>query len=188
MMDIAAEFGFKIRSFHHAVEAYKIADRLAREGVSVSTWVDWWGFKMESYDGVRENVALVEAAGGRPILHSDSDVEVRQLNQEAAKAWAAGRRLGLKALSENDVLRWVTANPAWALGVDAMTGTLEVGKMADVVVWDGPVFSTYSKPELVYVDGALAFDTAVGKGTDISIGTAVLPSGADLPSAVTVSP
>ncbi|MDP2340682.1 MAG: amidohydrolase [Deltaproteobacteria bacterium] len=175
MMDVANEFGFKIRSFHHAVEAYKIADRLAKEQVAVSTWVDWWGFKMESYDGVRENAALVHAAGGRAILHSDSDVEVRQLNQEVAKAWAAGRRLGLPPITENDALRWVTANPAWALGVEMQTGTLEIGKMADVVVWNGPVFSTYSKPELVYVDGTLAFDTTVGRETDISIGTSVLP-------------
>jgi len=173
MMDIAKEFGFHIRSFHHAVEAYKIADRLAQEGVSVSTWVDWWGFKMESYDGVRENLAMVAAAGGRAIVHSDSEVEIRQLNQEAAKGWAAGKRLGIE-LTENDVLRWNTANPAWALGVDDQTGTLEEGKMGDVVVWSGSPFSTYSKPELVYVDGALAFDGKVTP-TDISIGTDVLP-------------
>ncbi len=176
MMDVAQEFGFKIRSFHHAVEAYKIADRLAREGVSVSTWVDWWGFKMESYDGVRENAALVHAAGGRAILHSDSDVEVRQLNQESAKAWAAGRRLGITGITENDVLRWTTANAAWALGVDEQTGTLEAGKMADVVVWSGSPFSTYSKPELVYVDGTLAYDSKrPPPQTDIGVGTAALP-------------
>ena len=170
MMDIAREFGFKIRSFHHAVEAYKIADRLAAEGVAVSTWVDWWGFKMESYDGVRANLALVQAAGGRPVVHSDSDVEIRQLNQEAAKGWAAGKQLGLD-ISENDVIRWNTANPAWALGIDDQTGTLEKGKMADVVVWSGSPFSTYSKPELVYVDGALAYDAKVGPAkTDVLIG------------------
>jgi imidazolonepropionase-like amidohydrolase len=178
MMDLAKEFGFKIRSFHHAVEAYKIAPRLAGEGVSVSTWVDWWGFKMESFDAVRENVALVHEAGGRAILHSDSDVEIRQLNQEAAKAWAAGERLGVAGLDETTALRWVTANPAWALGIDGDTGTLEPGKRADVVVWSGSPFSTYSRPERVYVDGALAFDLAhpAERRTDIMVGTSLAPA------------
>jgi imidazolonepropionase-like amidohydrolase len=178
MLDLAEEFGFKIQSFHHAVEAYKIADRLAAEGVSVSTWVDWWGFKMESFDAVRENVALLQAAGGRPILHSDSAVEVRQLNQEAAKAWAAGRRLGVDGLGEDVALRWITANPAWALGIDGQTGTLEQGKRGDVVVWDGSPFSTYSRPVAVYVDGALAFDAGdpLQRKTDIMIGTSDVPA------------
>ena len=173
ILDVAAEFGFKIRSFHHAVEAYKIAPRLAREDVAVSTWVDWWGFKMEAFDSVRENAALVHAAGGRAILHSDSDVEIRQLNQEAAKALAAGRRLGL-AISDNDALRWITANPAWAIGVDGVTGTIEPGKMADLVVWNGSPFSTYSKAEQVYVDGVLVVDHGIATATDIGIGTAPL--------------
>ena len=157
MLDVAAEFGFKIRSFHHAVEAYKLADRLATEDVSVSTWVDWWGFKMESLDGVRGNIAILEAAGARPIVHSDSETEIRQLNQEAGKALAAGRALGLH-IDENEALRWITANPAWALDVDAVTGTIEPGKMADVVIWSGDPFSVYSKPEQVFVDGVLVVD------------------------------
>ena len=177
MLDLAEEFGFKIHSFHHAVEAYKIADRLSAEGVAVSTWVDWWGFKMESFDAVRENVALLQAAGARPILHSDSEVEVRQLNQEAAKAWAAGRRLGLEGLNEDVALRWITANPAWALGIDGQTGTLERGKRGDVVVWDGSPFSTYSRPVFVYVDGAVAFDAAHpdARQTDVMVGTSDVP-------------
>jgi imidazolonepropionase-like amidohydrolase len=178
MLDIASEFGFKIHSFHHAVEAYKLADRLAVEGVAVSTWVDWWGFKMESFDAVRENVALLQAAGARPILHSDSDVEVRQLNQEAAKAWAAGRRLGVAGLDEDVALQWISANPAWALGIDSQVGTLETGKRGDVVVWDGSPFSTYSRPMAVYVDGALAYDHAHPdeRRTDVMIGTAPAPA------------
>jgi len=177
MLDIAEEFGFKIQSFHHAVEAYKLADRLAAEGVSVSTWVDWWGFKMESFDAVRENVALLQAAGARPILHSDSDLEVRQLNQEAAKALAAGRRLGVGGLDEDVALRWITANPAWALDIDAAVGSLSVGKRGDVVVWDGSPFSTYSRPVAVYVDGALAFDAArpAERRTDVMVGTSRVP-------------
>jgi imidazolonepropionase-like amidohydrolase len=171
MLDVADEFGFTIRSFHHAVEAYKLADRLAEKGVSVSTWVDWWGFKMESLDAIRANVAILEAAGARAIVHSDSESEVRQLNQEAAKALAAGRQLGL-TLNENQALRWITANPAWALGIDAQTGTLEVGKMADVVVWSGSPLSTYANVEQVYVDGALVVDGGRAIATsDIDIAT-----------------
>ena len=174
MLDVADEFGFQIRSFHHAVEAYKIAPLLAARGVSVSTWVDWWGFKMESLDAVRGNVAILQEAGARAIVHSDSDVEIRQLNQEAAKALAAGRELGV-TLTENDALRWITANPAWALGVLEQTGTLEVGKMADVVIWNGSPFSTYSKPEQVYVDGVLVVDGSLAlHDVDIDIGTAPL--------------
>jgi imidazolonepropionase-like amidohydrolase len=178
MLDLAEEFGIKIRSFHHAVEAYKIADRLAREGVSVSTWVDWWGFKMESFDSVRENVALLHEAGGRPILHSDSDVEIRQLNHEAAKAWAAGQRLGVPGLTEDAALRWITANPAWALGIDDQVGSLQPGKRGDVVVWDGTPFSSYSRPLQVYVDGALAFDAAAPaeRRTDVMVGTSLAPA------------
>jgi imidazolonepropionase-like amidohydrolase len=177
MLDVAEEFGFKIRSFHHAVEAYKLADRLAHEGVSVSTWVDWWGFKMESFDGIRENVALLHEAGGRPILHSDSDVEIRQLNHEAAKALAAGQRLGVAGLNEDTALRWITANPAWALGIDDQVGSLAPGKRADVVVWDGPPLSVYSRPVRVYVDGALVFDAADPhpRRTDIMVGTSLAP-------------
>lgn len=157
VLDVAREYGYHVRSFHHAVEAYKLADRLAAEDVAVSTWVDWWGFKMESLDGVPQNVALVQRAGGRPILHSDSAIEMRRLNQEAAKARAAGARFGLTA-SDDEVLRWVTANPAWALGIEQDTGTLEKGKRADVVVWSGNPFSVYTRAQQVLVDGAVVYD------------------------------
>jgi imidazolonepropionase-like amidohydrolase len=155
MLDLAKEFGFKIRSFHHAVEAYKLAPRLAQENVAVSTWVDWWGFKMEAFDGVPQNVAMVAQAGGRPILHS----EVRRLNQEAAKARTAGAQFGLQ-FSDDQVLRWVTANPAWALGIDDKVGTLEVGKMADVVLWNRDPLSVYALAQMVFVNGALVYDRA----------------------------
>ena len=173
VLDVAAEFGFKIRSFHHAVEAYKIAPRLAANDVAVSTWVDWWGFKMEAFDSIRENAALVHAAGARAIIHSDSEVEIRQLNQEAAKALAAGRRLGL-TITDNEALRWITANAAWALGIDDVTGTLQPGRMADVVVWSGSPFSTYSRVEQVYVDGVRVVADGRARDTDITIGTAPL--------------
>ncbi len=179
VLDVAREYGYHVRSFHHAVEAYKLADRLAAEDVAVSTWVDWWGFKMEALDGLPQNVALVKRAGGRPILHSDSPTEIRRLNQEAAKARAAGLRFGLEA-SDDEVLRWVTVNPAWALGIDADVGTLEQGKRADVVVWSGNPFSVYSLAQQVLVDGAVVYDRAnhVVPLSDFELG---LVDGKDVP-------
>jgi imidazolonepropionase-like amidohydrolase len=159
VLDLAKEFGFKVRSFHHAVEAYKLADRLAAEGVAASTWVDWWGFKMEAFDGLPQNVALLQRAGARAIMHSDSATEIRRLNQEAGKARAAGRRFGLDS-TDDEVLRWVTANPAWALGIEKEVGTLEQGKRADVAVWNGNPFSVYTLAQQVLVDGELVYDRA----------------------------
>lgn len=157
MIDIAKEFGYKIRSFHHGVEAYKIADVLAREGISASLWADWGGFKMEALDGIRGNLAIVSAAGARAIVHSDDPSGSQRLNQEAAIGMAAGRALGVK-VSEEDAVRWVTANPAWALGLEDKVGTLDVGKNADVVLWSGNPFSVYTRAEKVWIDGALMYD------------------------------
>src|SRR6266705_1951234 len=157
MIDLAHEFGFKIRSFHHAVESYKIADLLAKEGTSVSVWADWWGFKEEAMDGVQQNAALNQQAGGRPIVHSDDPGGIQRLNQEAAKAMYAGQRAGIP-ITRDQAMRWITVNPAWAIGLDSIVGTLEPGKMADVVVWSGDPFSVYSKAVQVYNDGWLAYD------------------------------
>ena len=157
MIDIAKEFGYKVTAFHHAVEAYKIADVLAANGICADMWADWWGFKMEAFDGIRENIALVEKAGACAIVHSDSAEGIQRLNQEAAKAMAAGNRMGMH-LKEEDAIRWLTMNPAKSLGIDKQTGSLEPGKMADVVVWSGNPFSVYSRAEKVYIDGALAYD------------------------------
>ena len=157
MIDLGHEFGFKIRSFHHAVESYKIADLLAREGVSVSVWADWWGFKEEAMDGVLENAALNQQAGGRPLIHSDSPSGIQRLNQEAAKAMYAGQRAGIP-ITRDQALRWVTVNPAWTLGLDSIVGTLEPGKMADVVIWSADPFSVYAKALQVYNDGWLVYD------------------------------
>ena len=156
-LQMADEFGLKIRSFHHALEAYKIRDILAEKSVSVSTWADWWGFKMEAYDGIPENAAMVHAAGGLPIIHSDSAIGIQRLNQEAAKAMHSGRRAGL-TITENDALRWITYNAAWALGIEGEVGTLEVGKRADVAVWDNNPFSVYASARWVFVDGLLRYD------------------------------
>ena len=97
MIEIAKEFGYKIAAFHHAVEAYKIADVLAANGICAAIWADWWGFKMEAFDGIRENAALVEEAGACAVIHSDSAEGIQRLNQEAAKAMAAGNRMGMTA-------------------------------------------------------------------------------------------
>src|SRR4029453_16782461 len=121
MMDLAKEFVFHIRSFHHVVEGYKIADVLAKQDVAASVWADWWGFKMESFDGVRENAALIQKAGARAIIHSDSEDTTQRPTQEAAKAMYAGIRAGLGTTRE-EAIRWLTANPAWALGIDSTTG------------------------------------------------------------------
>ncbi|MFN3201999.1 MAG: amidohydrolase [Bradymonadia bacterium] len=151
-LQLAREFGYSIRSFHHAVEAYKISDVLAKANVSVSTWADWWGFKIEAYDAVEQNLALVHAAGGRAILHTDSPEGIQRMNQEAAKGLYAGRRAGLK-ITEDEALQWLTLHPAWALGIHEQTGTLEKGKMADVVIWDGHPFSVYTRAQYVFIDG-----------------------------------
>ena len=171
MLDLAYAFNFKIRAFHHAVEAYKIADRLAAAGVGVATWANWWGFKMESFDGIRENVGMLTQAGVMTALHSDSEVEIRSLHQEAAKAQAASRQAGI-AIDDNTALRWLTANPARLLGIDGQTGTLEVGKMADVVLWDHHPFSVYARPAMVWIDGEVVFDRKDGLGvpSDFELG------------------
>jgi len=177
MLDLAREFGFKIRSFHHAVEAYKIADLLARDGTSVSVWADWWGFKEEAMDGIHENAALNQAAGGRPLIHSDSPSGIQRLNQEAAKAMYYGQRSGIP-VTRDQALRWITANPAWALGLDSVVGTLEPGKMADVVVWSGDPFSVYGKAVQVYNDGWLVYDRndpAHQPRTDFELGQTPAP-------------
>lgn len=157
MMDVAREFGYRIASFHHAVEAYKVRDLLRANGICASMWADWWGFKLEAYDGIQENIALVHEAGACAIVHSDSPEGIQRLNQEAAKAMRAGREAGI-ALAPEDAIRWITINPAKALGIDEQTGSLEVGKNADVVIWSGDPFSVYAKAEKVFIDGVLQYD------------------------------
>ena len=157
VLDMAREFGYRVTAFHHAVESYKIADMLRDANVCSAMWADWWGFKMEAYDGIPENVALVERAGGCAIVHSDDANGIQRLNQEAAKAMASGRRAGIE-ISEAQAMRWLTINPARAMGIDAMTGSLKAGKMADVVLWNANPFSVYSRPERVWIDGALVYD------------------------------
>ena len=158
MLDLAKEFGFKISAFHHGVEAYKLADRLGAEGVCGALWADWWGFKMESFDGIQENILLVDRApGGCAIVHSDSGEGIQRLNQEAAKVMANGRRIGIDTSPEH-AIRWITSNAAKSMGIENVTGSLEAGKMGDVVVWNGNPFSSYAQAEQVYIDGAKLYD------------------------------
>jgi len=161
MIEVGEELGFRIRSFHHAVEAYKIRDLLAEHEIAVSTWADWWGFKLEAYDTIEENLALLTQSGVRGVVHSDSAMLIQRLNQEAAKAMSAGQRAGIE-ISEDQALRWITINAAWALGIQEQTGSLEVGKMADVVVWSGNPFSVYTRADLVYIDGLQVYDRNSG--------------------------
>jgi imidazolonepropionase-like amidohydrolase len=165
MLDVAREFGYKIHAFHHAAEAYKVADLLADTQTCAAVWADWWGFKLEAFDGIRENAAIVHAARnntGCTVIHSDSESGIQRLNQEAAKAMAAGNRAGL-AIAPEQAIRWVTQNPARAIGIAERTGTLEPGKAADVVVWSQDPFSVYALPQLVLVDGVVQFDRAKPK-------------------------
>jgi imidazolonepropionase-like amidohydrolase len=156
-LQIADEFGFKVRAFHHALEAYKIRDVLAAKHVAVATWDDWYGFKMEAFDGIPENLALVHEAGARAVVHSDSAIAIQMLNQSAGKSLAAGRAAGV-SIGEDDALKWLTANPAWVLGIEGEVGTLEPGKRADVVVWSEDPFSTYARAEEVFIDGRLIYE------------------------------
>ncbi len=162
MMDVAQEFGYRINTFHHAVESFKIADRLAEAGICSAMWADWWGFKLEAFDAVTENVALVDQAGACAIVHSDSATGIQHLNQEAAKAMAAARRQGM-AVDEARAIGWITLNAAKALEIENKTGSIEVGKAADVVLWSGNPFSVYTRADQVYVDGFPYYDRQAGK-------------------------
>jgi len=167
VIGMADEFGYKVTAFHHAVESYKIGDLLKAHGACSAVWADWWGFKMEAYDAIPENAALIENAGACAIIHSDDENQIQRLNQEAAKALADGRRMGLK-ISDATAIQWITLNPAKAMGIDKMTGSLKAGKMADVVLWNGNPLSVYSRPDKVWIDGALMFDAADPKRRPVS--------------------
>jgi imidazolonepropionase-like amidohydrolase len=158
MIDVAKEMGYKIASFQHAAESYKIADLLRENNICSAMWADWYGFKMEAFDGIQENVAFVERAGACAIVHSDDANGIQRLNQEAAKALAHGRRAGLQ-MTDAQAWKWLSANPARSLGIYDRTGSLAPGKMADVVLWNGDPFSVYSRPEKVWIDGAMMYDS-----------------------------
>ena len=167
VIDMGKEFGYKVTAFHHAVEAYKIGDMLAREGICSAIWADWYGFKMEAYDAIPENAAILHKRGACIVIHSDDENQIQRLNQEAAKAQADARRAGVD-ISDATVISWITFNAAKAMGIDSMTGSLKPGKMADVVLWNGNPLSVYSRPDKVWVDGALLFDASDPKRRPVS--------------------
>ncbi|WP_418066692.1 amidohydrolase [Sphingomonas endolithica] len=157
VMDMAKEFGYHVTAFHHAVEAYKIADILKANNTCAAVWADWYGFKMESFDGIGENLALLQKAGACGMIHSDDENGIQRLNQEVAKAQASGRRAGID-IPDAQAWEWLSINPARALGIADRTGSLKPGKMADVVLWNGNPLSVYTRPEKVWIDGALLYD------------------------------
>ncbi|WP_263351170.1 amidohydrolase [Acidicapsa acidisoli] len=157
---IAHEYGYKIRAFHHALEMYKVAGQIAPEGTAIATFTDWWGFKDEAWDAIPWNAVMSMRKGVRVALKSDSNDHIRRLNQEAGKMVHYG------GATEDEAIRMVTQNPAWIIGVDDRVGSIDVGKDADLVIWNVDPLSTYARAEKVYIDGDLFFDSSVpGFGT-----------------------
>lgn len=151
---LAQEHGLKVAAFQHVLEGYKVADAIAAIGAGGSTFSDWWGYKMEVQDAVPANAALMLRAGVLTSLNSDSDELARRMNVEAAKMVKYG------GLSEEQALALVTINPARQLRVEQRVGSLEVGKDADFVIWNGAPLSTYARAEQTWVDGQRRFDLA----------------------------
>ena len=173
ILDLAKEFNYQVGTFHHGVEAYKISSELAANGVCGALWADWWGFKMEAYDGIQENIALVDRPEGScSVVHSDSDEGIQRLNQEAAKAMSRGNKAGMDIAPER-AIKWITSNAAKSLGIDDQTGSLMTGLMADVVIWSGNPFSVYAKANQVFIDGVERYnrdDPALQPVSDFELG------------------
>lgn len=153
-ISLAHEFGYKIRAFHHALEAYKVADKIAAEGIAIATWPDWWGFKYEGWDGIPWNAAISLHKGVRVALKSDSEDVTRRLNSEAGKIIHYG-------LTEEEALKAITLNPAWIIGVDDRVGSIDVGKDADISIWNSYPLSSSALVDKVLIDGDLYFDRSL---------------------------
>jgi imidazolonepropionase-like amidohydrolase len=149
---IANEFGYKIRAFHHALEAYKVPDALAQNNIAIATFADWWGYKYEAWDAIPWNAVIAMRHGVKVAIKSDSEDYMRRLNQEAAKTMRYG------GATEDEAMQMLTINPAWIIGVDDKTGSIDVGKDADLVLWSGYPLSSYGIPEKVWIDGDVYFD------------------------------
>jgi imidazolonepropionase-like amidohydrolase len=157
---IAQEYGFKIRAFHHALEMYKVGGKIAADGTAIATFTDWYGGKFEMWDGIPWNAVMSMREGVRVALKSDSNDHIRRLPQEAGKMVHYG------GATEDEAITMVTLNPAWIMGIDDKTGSLDVGKDGDVVIWNMDPLSTYARAEKVYIDGDLYFDSSLpGFGT-----------------------
>jgi imidazolonepropionase-like amidohydrolase len=152
LIDLANEFGFKVRTFQHVLEGYKVAKEIAQHGAGASTFADSWAYKIEAYDAIAYNTAIMTRAGIVVSVNSDSDERARRLNIDAAKAMHFGD------LTEEQALKLITLNPAIQLGIQDRVGSLEVGKDADVAIWNGHPFSVYSRVDTTFVDGDIFFD------------------------------
>lgn len=152
---LAREFGYKLRGFHHALEAYKVADQIAAANVGIATFADWWGFKNEAWDAIPWNAVMAMRKGVVVAIKSDSGDFARRLNQEAAKTIRYG------GATEEEALKMITLNAAWIIGVEDRVGSIDVGKDADLVIWDGYPLSSYGVPEKVFIDGDLYFDRSL---------------------------
>ncbi len=154
LIGLADEFGFKVKTFQHVLEGYKVAREIARHGAGASTFADFWGYKLEAYDAIPYNAAVMTRLGVNVSVNSDSDERARRLNIEAAKMMKYG------GLTEEEALKLITWNPAWQLGIQDRVGSIEPGKDADFAIWNGHPLSVYSRVEQTYVDGELLFDRA----------------------------
>jgi imidazolonepropionase-like amidohydrolase len=154
LIRVAKEFGFKVRTFQHVLEGYKVADEIAASGAGGSTFSDWWGYKVEAYDAIPYNAAMMAARGVVVSINSDDAEEARQLNQEAAKSMKYG------GMSANDALKLITINPAIQLGIDKRVGSIEVGKDADLVIYNHDPLSVYAVAQKTLIDGQVYFDRA----------------------------
>ena len=152
---MAKEFGYKLRAFHHALEAYKVADQLAAADIGIATFSDWWGYKQEAWDAIPWNAVMCMRKGVRVAIKSDSDDFARRLNQEAGKTIRYG------GATEEEALKMITLNAAWIIGVDDRVGSIDVGKDADLVIWDGYPLSSYGVPNKVFIDGDVYFDRSL---------------------------
>ena len=151
MIEIADQFKFKIASFQHSIEAYKVADILAKRDIAAATWADWWGFKVEAWKGIPWNASYLISKGVTVNLHTDSSDLVQRMNVEAAKTLKYG-------MSEEDALKTITIHPAKMLGIDRYVGSLEKGKKGDVVMFDGHPLSIYSHVLLTMVEGRATYE------------------------------
>ncbi|MCA9768797.1 MAG: amidohydrolase family protein, partial [Gemmatimonadetes bacterium] len=152
LLELADEFGFTVQTLQHALEAYKIAPEIARHGAGISTFADMWGYKIEAYDAIPYNVAVTMRAGVLSTINSDDDGRARRLNIDAAKLVRYG------GLTDDEALATITINGAKQLGVGDRVGSIEVGKDADVVLWNGHPLSVYSHPLTTFIDGEIFFD------------------------------
>ena len=152
LIRLAEEFGFKVQTFQHVLEGYKVANEMAKHGAGASTFSDWWAYKVEAYDAIPYNAALMTERGVVVSINSDSAEEARHLNQEAGKTMKFG------GLSEAEALKLVTLNPAKQLHIDKWVGSIEAGKDADLVIFDKHPLSVYSVPQKVLIDGEVYFD------------------------------